>query len=213
GIQGSLFSISNVIIQSSMNSFGDIVMSGNTAAGNIEGFVYVAENAFYHAAITFTGQNYGARQYKRTRKVFWITMALTAGVSFVMSTIIYFLGKPLLGIYLPGEDEAIYYGIVRMMIVLIPHLFLGLENTVVGQLRGLGYSLSPMIISIFGICGIRIIWVYTVFQANRTLEMLYASYPISWAITLVATLVLYFIAVKKLPRDGKLPPLPAKKQK
>ena len=213
GIQGSLFSISNVIIQSSMNSFGDIVMSGNTAAGNIEGFVYVAENAFYHAAITFTGQNYGARQYKRTRKVFWITMALTAGVSFVMSTIIYFLGKPLLGIYLPGEDEAIYYGIVRMMIVLIPHLFLGLENTVVGQLRGLGYSLSPMIISIFGICGIRIIWVYTVFQANRTLEMLYASYPISWAITLVATLVLYFIAVKKLPRDGELPPLPAKKQK
>ena len=213
GIQGSLFSISNVIIQSSMNSFGDIVMSGNTAAGNIEGFVYVAENAFYHAAITFTGQNYGARQYKRTRKVFWITMALTAIVSFVMSMIIYFFANPLLSIYLPGEEEAIHYGVVRMIIVLIPHMILGLENTVVGQLRGLGYSLSPMIISIFGICGIRIIWVYTVFQSNRTLEMLYTSYPISWAITLVATLVLYFIAVKKLPADGELPPLPVKKQK
>ncbi len=204
GIQGSLFSISNVIIQSSMNSFGDIVMSGNTAAGNIEGFVYVAENAFYHAAITFTGQNYGARQYKRTRKVFWICMAMTAAISFLLSGLVYIFGRQLLGIYLPGEDEAINYGMTRMLIVILPHLLLGLENTVVGQLRGLGYSVSPMIISIFGICGIRIIWVYTAFAANRTLEMLYLSYPISWAITLIGTLVLYFIAAKKLPKDGQL---------
>jgi len=204
GLQGSLFSISNVIIQSSMNSFGDIVMSGNTAAGNIEGFVYVAENAFYHAAITFTGQNYGARKYKRTRKVFWISMAMTAAVSFVLSVAVYIFGRQLLGIYLPGEESAIGYGMTRMLIVMLPHLLLGLENTVVGQLRGLGYSLSPMIISIFGICGIRIIWVYTVFAANRTLEMLYMSYPISWAITLIGTLVLYFIASSKLPKDGEL---------
>ena len=211
GIQGSLFSISNVIIQSSMNSFGDIVMSGNTAAGNIEGFVYVAENAFYHAAITFTGQNYGARQYKRTRKVFWISMAMTAITSILLSGAAYIFGRPLLGIYLPGEESAISYGMTRMLIVLLPHLILGLENTVVGQLRGLGYSLSPMIISIFGICGIRIIWVYTVFEANKTLEMLYMSYPISWAITLIGTLVLYVIAVKRLPKDGEIQPIKIKK--
>ena len=210
GIQGSLFSISNVIIQSSMNTFGDIVMSGNTAAVNIEGFVYVAENAFYHAAITFTGQNYGARQYKRTRKVFWITMALTAVVGIVLSALICILGRPLLSIYLPGEEEAISYGMTRIFIVMIPYFTLGLVNTVVGQLRGLGYSLSPMIISVFGICGIRIIWVYTAFQANRTLEMLYTSYPISWIVTLIGTLVVYLIAVRRLPKDGELPPLKPK---
>lgn len=210
GIQGSLFSISNVIIQSSLNSFGDLVMSGNTAAGNIEGFVYIAENAFYHAAITFTGQNYGARQYKRTKKVFHICMIMTAAVSFVLSGLIYIFGRPLLGIYLPGENEAISYGMVRMLIVLLPHLFLGLENTVVGQLRGLGYSLSPMIVSIFGICGIRIIWVYTAFAMDKTLEMLYISYPISWIITFIATLVIYAIAVRRLPKDGELPLIKSK---
>lgn len=206
GIQGSLFSISNVIIQSSMNTFGDIVMSGNTAAVNIEGFVYVAENAFYHAAITFTGQNYGARQYKRTRKVFWITMLLTTAVGIALSALICIFGRSLLSIYLPGEEEAISYGMLRIFIVMIPYFTLGLVNTVVGQLRGLGYSMSPMIISVFGICGIRIIWVYTAFQANRTLDMLYTSYPISWIVTLIGTLVIYMIAVKRLPRDGELPP-------
>ena len=131
-------------------------------------------------------------------------MAMTAAISFLLSGLVYIFGRQLLGIYLPGEDEAINYGMTRMLIVILPHLLLGLENTVVGQLRGLGYSVSPMIISIFGICGIRIIWVYTAFASNRTLEMLYLSYPISWAITLIGTLVLYFIAAKKLPKDGQL---------
>ena len=112
GIQGSLFSISNVIIQSSMNTFGDIVMSGNTAAVNIEGFVYITENAFYHAALTFTGQNYGARQYKRTRKVFLICMALTAGAGAALSALICVFGPSLLSIYLPGEEEAISIGVL-----------------------------------------------------------------------------------------------------
>ncbi|MBO4354140.1 MAG: MATE family efflux transporter [Clostridia bacterium] len=205
GLQGSLFSISNVIIQSSINSFGDIVMSGNTAAVNIEGFIYIAENAFYHAAITFTGQNYGARQYKRTRKVFRICSALTIGVGIVLSALICIFGRFLLAIYLPGEEEAINFGMTRIFVVMIPYFTLGMCNTVVGQLRGLGYSISPVIISIFGICGIRIAWVYTVFAANKTLENLYTSYPISWAITFLATLVVYFIAVKKLPQDGELP--------
>ncbi|MBO4428698.1 MAG: MATE family efflux transporter [Clostridia bacterium] len=205
GLQGSLFSISNVIIQSSINSFGDIVMSGNTAAVNIEGFIYIAENAFYHAAITFTGQNYGARQYKRTRKVFRICSALTIGVGIVLSALICLFGRFLLAIYLPGEEEAINFGMTRIFVVMIPYFTLGMCNTVVGQLRGLGYSISPVIISIFGICGIRIAWVYTVFAANKTLENLYTSYPISWAITFLATLVVYFIAVKKLPQDGELP--------
>ena len=208
GIQGSLFSISNVIIQSSMNTFGDIVMSGNTAAVNIEGFVYITENAFYHAALTFTGQNYGARQYKRTRKVFLICMALTAGAGAALSALICVFGPSLLSIYLPGEEEAISYGMLRIYIVMVPYITLGLGNTVVGQLRGLGYSISPVIISIFGICGIRIVWVYTAFAANRTLENLYMSYPISWTVTLLATLVVYFIAVKKLPKDGELPAKP-----
>ena len=205
GLQGSLFSISNVIIQSSINSFGDIVMSGNTAAVNIEGFIYIAENAFYHAAITFTGQNYGARQYKRTRKVFRICSALTIGVGIVLSALICIFGRFLLAIYLPGEEEAINFGMTRIFVVMIPYFTLGMCNTVVGQLRGLGYSISPVIISIFGICGIRIAWVYTVFAANKTLENLYTSYPISWAITFLATLVVYFIAIKKLPQDGELP--------
>ena len=139
-------------------------------------------------------------------------MAMTAISSFLLSGIAYVFGKQLLEIYLPGEDEAIRYGMVRMFIVMLFHFTLGLENTVVGQLRGIGYSVSPMIISIFGICGIRIIWVYTAFAANRTLENLYLSYPISWVVTLAATLILYCAAARKLPPDGELPPLKVKKQ-
>lgn len=202
GIQSSLFSISNVIIQSSINSFGDVVMSGNTAGSNIEGFINIVENAFYQAAITFTGQNYGAKKYKRTKSVFWICAILTAVTSFLMSFGIYVFAEPLLKIYLPNEPDAIKYGVIRTMIVVLPHLILGVQNTLVGQLRGLGYSMAPMIISIFGICVFRVFWIYTVFKQVGTLEFLYLSYPISWTITLLATVVYYVIVSRKLPKDA-----------
>lgn len=203
GIQSSLFSISNVIIQSSINSFGDVVMSGNTAGGNIEGFINIIENAFYQAALTFTGQNYGAKKYKRTKNVFWICAALTAVTSLVMSVGVYIFAEPLLKIYLPNEPDAIKYGVIRTAFIVLPHLIFGLQNTFVGQLRGLGYSMAPMIISIFGICVFRIFWIYTVFRQVGTLECLYLSYPISWVISLLAMAICYIIVSRRLPKDAE----------
>ncbi|MBQ0126257.1 MAG: MATE family efflux transporter, partial [Clostridiales bacterium] len=204
GLQSSLFSISNVIIQSSVNSFGDIVMSGNTAASNIDGFINVSENAIYQAALTFTGQNFGAKKYKRTKKIMWTCLASTVVLVSVISVIIYIFRTQLLGIYLPDEPEAISYGAFRMELVTLFYFVFGANDVLVGQLRGLGKSLYPMLISVFGICGVRIIWIYTVFKQTHTLEMLYISYPLSWLVSFLGMLLCYFIVSRKLPADGEV---------
>lgn len=194
GIQSSLFAISNVTIQSSINSFGDVLVSGNAAAANLEGFLYAALNSFHQTTVNFVGQNVGARQYRRANKTVWICQCCVLVLGIVMGSLLYTFGEPLLGIYISDSVEAIEYGMVRFACVSVPYFLLGLLDVSTGGLRGYGQSLGPMIISVLGICGIRILWIFTVFQipAYHTPQWLYLSYPVSWILTLAAQTILFF---------------------
>ena len=197
GIQGSLFSISNVMIQSSVNSFGDIFMSGNAASGNVEGFVYVALNAFHQTAVNFTGQNAGARQYKRVFKTLWICLACVVVVGLSLGSLAYFFGPQLLSIYITDSPEAISYGMIRMGFIALPYFLCGLMDVSTGALRGMGASLSPMIISVLGVCGLRIGWLATIFKTYHTPQCLYLSYPVSWTITFLIQMAAFILVYRK----------------
>ena len=205
GIQGSLFSISNVIIQSSINSFGsEALISGTGAASNLEGFVYVTMNSFCQTSLNYTGQNAGAHQYERVKKAFGINLMYVASIGIFLSTIIYTFGRQLLSIYIVDSQEAISYGIIRFNYVCLPYFLCGLMEVSTGALRGLGASFIPMCISVLGICGIRIGWIYTIFQVPQyhTPNCLYLSYSITWIITFLAqTIALFIIYRKKTSTD------------
>ena len=196
GFQGSLFSISNVLIQSSVNSFGSIVMSGNTAAGNIEGFIYTSMNSVDQAALSFTGQNYGAQKYKRIDQVLGTCMLLAGFSGALLGNLAYLFGEPLLSLYTNNSLEVVY-GMNRMQIIATTYFICGLMDTLSCTMRGLGMSVLPTIISLTGACLFRILWIYTVFAAHHTQFTLYISYPISWFLTSAAYLVCYFIVRKK----------------
>jgi putative MATE family efflux protein len=200
GIQGSLFSLSNVMIQSSVNSFGEIFMAGNTAASSIEGFVYVTMNAFHQTALNFTGQNLGAGQYKRMRKVLWICLSCVMVAGMAVGGGAYLLREPLLRVYIvdsPNAAQAIAAGAERMMYICLPYFILGMMDVTTGVLRGLGSSFAPMIISVLGVCGFRIGWIYTVFAADPTPGTLFISYPVSWAITFVCQLMAFILIYRR----------------
>lgn len=203
GVQGSLFSISNVLIQSSVNSFGAVAMSGNAAAGNIEGFVYVSMNALHQTAVNFTGQNYGAKQYDRLGKIAACTLGCVSAVGITMGVTGRLLAKPLLGIYITDSAAALAYGALRMNYICLPYFLCGIMDVMTGVLRGLGASMLPMIISVAGVCGFRMLWIFTVFRSPRfhTLPVLYLSYPISWVITFAAELAVFFVLMRRLRRS------------
>lgn len=203
GLQGALFSISNVLIQSSVNSFGSIAMAGNTAASNIEGFVYTSMNSFHQTAISFTGQNYGAMKYKRIGKILLICQLLVIGVGLVMGNAAYLFSDKLLLLY-SADEEVIQYGILRMGIICSTYCLCGMMDVMVGSLRGMGYSVMPMLVSLTGACGLRILWIATIFQRIHSLECLYWSYPISWALTFAAHLVCFAIVYRKLLKSAPL---------
>ncbi|MBQ1849128.1 MAG: MATE family efflux transporter [Lachnospiraceae bacterium] len=200
GLQGSLFSISNVLIQSSVNSFGKIVMAGNTAASNIEGFVYTSMNALYQTSISFTGQNYGAKKFDRIGKILVICQVLVIGVGLILGNGAYLFGGTLLKLY-TDNPEAISYGVRRLSVICTTYCLCGMMDVIVGSIRGMGYGIMPMLVSLTGACLFRVIWIFTVFQSIHTLECLYMSYPISWALTfsvhLVCFLVVFQIQKKK----------------
>lgn len=199
GIQSTVFALSNVVIQSSVNSFGETVVAGNTAGANIEGFVYIAMNAFYQATLAFTSQNLGAKKLRRIDRTV-LTGALCSVVSgLVLGIVIFLLGRPLLTIYTNNPD-VIEIGMERLLYICCPYLLCGLMEVTVGGLRGLGYSVTPMIVSLLGACGLRLLWIFTVFQidAYHTLATIYISYPITWAVTFLAHLVCFMIARKKI---------------
>ena len=197
GIQGSMFSISNVMIQSSINSFGDIVMSGNTAAGNLEGFVFTAMNAFHQTAVNFTGQNVGARQYDRVKKILWTCLACVGVTGLVLGLGMYAFGPQLLSIYITDSQEAIQYGLVRLGYICAVYFLCGLMDVSTGALRGMGSSIIPMIISVLGVCGVRLLWIGTVFQIYHTTDCLYLSYGVSWVITFLAQFISFWMVYKK----------------
>ena len=197
GIQSSLFAISNVIIQSSINSFGDVFVSGNAAAVNMEGFMYATVNSFHQTTVNYVGQNVGARQYRRANNTVWICQSCVLVIGLAMGTALWGFGETLLGIYITDSQQAIQYGMIRLLYVTLPYVLLGLLDVSTGALRGYGKSLTPMIISVLGICGIRVLWVGTVFQipAFHTPQSLYLSYPISWFVTLVVQTV-FFLRIR-----------------
>lgn len=202
GLQGTLFSISNVLIQSSINSFGSAHMSGSAAAGSLEGFCYVAMNAFHQTALNFCGQNYGAGNLKRVKKITWVCLLTVSVVGIVIGNLTYIFGDKLLGIYITDSPDAIRYGMERLKFMLIPYFLCGIMDTATGSMRGIGSSVIPMIITIIGVCVMRIVWIYTVFAMPQyhTFSGLFISYPISWLLTFAAVFTSYLIIMRKRER-------------
>lgn len=201
GIQGSLFSISNVLIQSSVNSFGSVAMAGNTAGANVEGFVYMAMNSVHQTAVSFTGQNLGGKKYDRINKILIECLLFVTFIGLVMGNGAYLLGNRILSLYSP-DQEVIAYGIQRMSIICTFYCLCGIMDVLVGSIRGLGYAVMPMIVSLLGACVFRVIWIYTVFQWDRTLPTLYVSYPVSWALTAMAHLICFVIVKRKIDQTA-----------
>ncbi len=214
-IQSTVFSISNILIQSSINSF-DIPFvalgkapytSGSSASANIELFVNMSMNALYQAALNFTGQNIAAGKYKRSRRVLSLSLICVTVIGVVMGGFCLLFGRELLGVYIPNDPEAIAYGYRRLFLICATYWLCGIMDVTVGQLRGLGHSMVPMLVSVIGICGFRILWINTVFAAYHTWEILFISYPVSWIITGGAHLLCYFFIQRKLPREDLSLPL------
>lgn len=197
GLQGCIFSVSNVLIQSSVNSFGSIAMAGNTASANLEGFVYNAMNSLYQTSLSFTSQNMGAKKYKRVDKILIECLVIVMIVGIVMGGGAYLIGTSLLSIY-SSDPQVISYGLLRMSLICVPYFLCGMMDVFVGSLRGIGYSVMPMLVSLTGACLFRIIWIFTIFATNRSLFVLYFSYPVSWALTATAHLICYMIVRKKV---------------
>lgn len=205
GIQGMLFSIANIVIQSSVNSFGTTVMAGNSASQNIEGFAFTSMNAFHQAAVSFTGQNAGARKYDRLGKILYTALGYVLIVGLIFCTIYIVFGRKLIGFYTDSTD-VVEAGIRRLVIIAASYAVCGMMDVVVGSLRGLGYSFMPMIVSLIGVCALRLVWIATVFQIDKyhTVETIYYTYPISWAITLVAHLCCFAVAKNKIKKKWNL---------
>jgi len=205
GLQGSIFSISNVIIQSSVNMFTpqNVVMDGNAAASSLEGFVYTAMNSVYHAALAFTGQNVGAKNKKNIKRVTIYSLIIVTIIAIIMGGTIFIFGRDLLKIYV-DDPQTIEVGYIRLHYLCLPYFLCGIMDVMVGVLRGLGYSTIPMIVSIIGVCGFRIAWIYLVFRPStdfvnfNDLNLLYISYPISWIVTFIIHVITYFIVSKKV---------------
>lgn len=197
GIQSSLFSISNVIIQSTVNSFGAAAVSGAAAASSIEGFVYIIMNAFHQTAINFVGQNEGAKNYKRIKQIAKVSLVSVGIVGIVCGGLCFLFAKDLLSIYITDSSEAIKYGFIKISFIALPYFVCGLNETSTGLLRGLGSSLAPMLISVLGICGFRLFWIFAIFPIFNTYSCLMASYMVSWFLTFTAQLILFIMVLNK----------------
>lgn len=194
GVQGTLFSLSNVFIQSSVNEFGEIVVAGNSIAGNLEGFVYVAMNSIYQAAISFTSQNIGAMKYERVNRIAVTAMGLVTVIGLAMGNLLVLFGRPLLGLY-SDSPAVVEAGMVRLVWICTIYALCGMMEVMVGLMRGMEYSVLPMIVSLLGACVFRLVWLATVFQWERLhkIETVYASYPVSWALTLFVHIICFLI--------------------
>lgn len=201
GFQGVVFSLSNVVIQSSINGFGPIVMAGSAAAASIEGFVWVSMNSFSQGALTFTSQNIGAGKYSRINKIALTACGCSAVTGLIFGNLAYLLGTFLIGIYDP-RPEIVEPGLIRMSLVCVFYFTCGLMDCIVGAIRGMGYAVTPTIVSLLGACGLRILWIFTVFQLPEfhTEFWLFVSYPVSWTITFLVHFICYIFMRKKFPK-------------
>ena len=199
GLQSTVINFSNAMLQSSVNSFGSVAMAGYTAANNIFGFLYAAANSVTQACMSFTSQNYGVGKLKRMDKVLVNCMILTVGVSFSLGFGAWFFGSGLLRIY-TSEADVIACGLEILAFTTVPYFLCGIMDLFPGALRGMGYSAVPMVLSVIGTVGMRIIWIYLVFPAHRSLDFLFISYPASWTVTIVLQAVCFFFVRKKVRR-------------
>lgn len=192
GFQGVVFALSNVVIQSSVNIFGNIVVAGNSAAANLEGFVYMAMNAFYQTTLSFVSQNYGAGEQKRINRIVLLGEACVIVTGTLLGNMVVFFGNDLLQIY-SNNPEVIAAGMVRLHYISMIYALCGIMDVMVGALRGIGYSIMPMIVSIVGVCVLRLIWLATVFQIPEfhKIETVYLSYPVTWILTSLVYIVFF----------------------
>lgn len=199
GVQSSMFSISNVMIQASINSFGDVMMSGNAAVSNVESFTFATVNGFHMTALNFVGQNVGAQQYDRVKKVFRLCMVYVTIAGMLVGGLGFFFRRQVLSLYITDSPAAIEAGCLRMIFTTLPYFIYGWLDTITGAIRGLGASFLSMLLSILGICGIRLVWILCIFSMPpfHTPFHLYLSYPISWIITIAAQLTAFLIVYRK----------------
>lgn len=202
GIQGVVFSVSNVIIQAGINSFGTVVVAGNTAASNLEGFVYYAMNPFSQAAITFTSQNIGAGRYGRINRILVSSLISVTVIGLAMGAVCLIFGNQLLGLY-TDSPAVIAEGMYRLSVIVMTFVLCGIMEVFAGSIRGMGHSVMPMAITIAGVCGVRLIWIATVFAAEHTKWSLYISFPISWVFTIVLYVFAFIFYRRKLGRTAE----------
>lgn len=197
GLQASIFSASNVIIQSSVNSFGAVAIAGNAAAASIEGFVWVGMQAFHHSTLNYTGQNYGAKNSKRIIKAFWANILCVSVVSVLLISAALIFSRNLLSLYISDSPASVDVGLKRMEYICTFYIMCGIYEVMNGFIRGMGNSLITMFISVFGVVGVRIVWLFTIFKKYHTLDMLYVSYPISWMACIIALIVASYVIYNK----------------
>ncbi len=207
GLQGCVFSLSNVVIQSSINGFGETVVSGSSASANLEGFVYVAMNAFHHATQSFISQNFGAGRFSRLKKTMRSGLICVIVAGLILGNMEVYFGRTLLSMY-TSSPEVIEAGLTRLRINNTLYCLCGMMDVMVGVMRGIGYSVMPMIVSLVGACGTRLLWIATVFQIDslHRVETVYVAYPISWFLTFSAHMIC-FLAVRKkaIPGEDRAP--------
>lgn len=195
GIQSTVINLSNALLQSSVNSFGSVAMAGYTAANNIFGFLYMSVNAVTQSCMSFTSQNYGVKKLKRMDRVLLDCMILSVGVTLTLGCGAYFFGPELLKIY-TSEADVIRCGVEVLAFTTVPYFCCGIMDLLPGALRGMGYSGVPMILSIIGTVGTRIVWIFGLFPAHRSLSFLFISYPVSWILTILMQAVCFYFVRK-----------------
>ena len=196
GIQSTIINFSNVLLQSSVNSFGSVAMAGYTAANNILGFLYVSINSVTQACMSFTSQNYAVRRFKRMDKILLECLGLTVAVSLVFGGGSYLFGSELMHIYTKSAD-VVACGVDIMLYTTVTYFLCGMMDLFPGALRGMGHSAVPMILSVIGTVGTRIVWIYLVFPYHRALDFLFISYPVSWLLTIIMQVICFYFVRKK----------------
>ena len=204
GLQSSVYCVSNIVIQSSVNSLGAAVVTGASAQGNYEAFVSVAMTSFAQTAITFVAQHMGAKKYKRMNRCIAVCLCAVAVISITLNGLMWLFRDPLLRVFIVNDEAAIAEAVVRMSVICPFHIFCGLLDVFSGSVQGLGASISSTSVSLAGTCGLRLIWVATVFRhatENRALT-LFAVYPVSWIVTLIAMIILFFFMKRRIIKQN-----------
>lgn len=202
GLQGSLFSLSNVIIQSSINSFGAAAIAGNTASGNVDSIIFTCCNSVSQTATTFTSQNLGAGQYKRIRKIYFNCIGVSMGIAAIFGIALLAFGPQILTVF-STDSEVIDMGLIRLKLFAVTYIINSVLDVTTGQMRGLGKSVIPMIVTMVGVCGLRVLWVFTVFPQYRSMFTLYLSYPVSWLATGIVLVTMYAVTFRKILKRSR----------